>query len=151
MTFVSTASTPTRNPTIYDLYKKPIGSNIPDDLISGSRWITPLTGKPYPFQTKKAPSLDFVKREKQSFPIFSGGSKETPADKIAKAHFKELDRRAYEDFLTSSRTYWLTNAPQPPAEKPVLKVETAKKRRGRPRKKLDSGIGGSPLKEQVIF
>ena len=151
MTFVSTASTPTRNPTIYDLYKKPIGSNIPDDLISGSRWITPLTGKPYPFKTKKASSLDFVKREQSSSFIFGGGSKETPADKIAKAHFKELDRRAYEDFLTSSRTYWLTNAPAPPAEKPVLKVETAKKRRGRKPKMPDSGIGGSPLREQVIF
>lgn len=149
MTFVSNASNPTRNPTIYDLYKKPLGSNIPSDLISGSRWITPITGQPYPF--KKAQAPNFVKQEKQSFPIFGSASKETEADRYAKAHFKELDRRAYEDFLTSSRTYWLTNAPQPPAEKPVLKVETAKKRRGRPPKKPDSGIGGSPLREQVIF
>ena len=153
--FVSVASTPTRNPTIYDLHKRKLGSNIPDDLISGSRWITPLTGKPYSFQTKKAPSLDFVKREQQSSFIFGGGSKETQADKIAKAHFREVDRRAYDDFLTSSRTYWLTNAPQPPqpleAEKPVLKIETTKKRRGRKPKMPDSGIGGSPLREQVIF
>lgn len=143
--FVSNASTPTRMPTIYDLYKKPVSSNIPDDLIGGSRWIIPIVAKPYNFKTK-SPKIDTIEKAVDTYPIFSDAAKETMADRYAKAHFRELDRRAYEDFLTSSRTYWLTNAPEPPKQQQeVITVITNRKRRGRKPKPVapDSAIGSS--------
>ena len=134
-------SNPTRKPTIYDLQKRSIGSNIPIDLISGSRWISPITDKTYNFQSKNAQAPNYTAQQQSSKIIFNQAPKQTQADKIAQAHFKESDKRQYQDFLTSSRTYWVDNAPAPPIEKPILKIDTRKRRMRSP----ESGIVVSPF------
>jgi hypothetical protein len=141
----SNAATPVRYPTIYDLSKKQNGSNLPSDLISGSRWISPITGRKIAVKDEKTKS--YMKTEMNYFPIFSNTPKKDElAEKIAKAHFRELDRRAYEDFLSSSRTNWISNPPvSPPApieeEKPKPKAKRTRKT-----KLQDSALAPSPEK-----
>jgi hypothetical protein len=138
LTFVSSSAAPVRYPTIYDLHKKQHGSNLPSDLISGSKWISPITRKSYPIKDEKTKS--YMKTEMDYYPIFSKAvKKDQLPEKIANAHFRELDRRAYEDFLSSSRTNWAQNAPTAPP--PSLKIEIPKS--SKKRRMLDSGIGSS--------
>lgn len=139
-------ATPIRNPTIYDLYKKSQGSNLPNDLISGSSWISPITKRKVNLKDVKTPM--YMKPEQYKF-IFSEPTKKTAADRIAEAHFRESDRREYIDFIQSSPTYFINNAPTPQPEKkpfvitPVPVAKRAYRKRTPPRP--DSGIAMSPF------
>jgi hypothetical protein len=136
MTFVSSSAAPIRYATIYDLHKKQHGSNIPSDLVSGSKWYSPITRKSYPIKDEKTKS--YMKTEMDYYPIFSKTPKKDGLpENIAKAHFNELDRRAYDDFLSSSRTNWAQNAPTaPPAPLKIAIPKSSKKRQ-----MVDSAIG----------
>ena len=137
----SNAATPIRKPTIYDLYKKQNSSNLPSDLISGSSWYSPITKRKVNLKDVKTPS--YIKLEKQYEFIFSEPPKKKGLpERIAEAINQESDRREYNDFITSSPTYFINNAPKPQPEKPFITIpKRAPPRSPRP----DSGIAMSPF------
>ena len=106
---------------------------------AGSSWYSPITKRKINLKDVKTPM--YMKPEQYKF-IFSEPTKKTAADRIAEAHFRESDRREYIDFIQSSPTYFINNAPTPQPEKIFV---TIPKRTPKKTPRPDSGIAMSPF------
>ena len=134
-------ATPIRNPTIYDLYKKSQGSNLPSDLISGSSFISPITKRPVTFKNEKKKQEQVMKKQ-YDFIFSEPPKKKGLPERIAEAINQESDRKEYIDFVQSSPTYFINNAPTPQPEKIFVTIP----KRTPPRSpRPDSAIALSPF------